>query len=797
MIESTSTLAATGANELLRVAETIELGSVRVPLLGSSNLWIEDSLAGSASIRLAQSIIQSALEGTAPGQLEVIVFDDALSGLASPFSPLNSGGEKVLKLLHDEQDFKATLRQLRDHVQAVKSVMRGQTPSLVEFRRQVDYPVESYKLVVVSTDVSFLDDHSQAQLAVLMKAGPAAGVCFLVHSMTLGVNKFLVMMCEYLSVKPPGVIERDGGHLITDWTPPLPTQLTASSEQVANTLAAASMAPIAFTAVQEVAHRWQHTSVDGVTFAVGRYGDETVEVTLGDELNQRHNMLITGAVGQGKSNLISVVIHSLCQRYSPREVTLYLMDFKEGVSLQPLFSDVTGHYLPHACMLGLDADPEFGHSLLTHLHQIYRNRMKMFKGAGVQNLRQFRLAYPDVEMPRLVVIIDEFQMMFAERDRSSDEVAGLLVRGMRLFRACGIHIILASQTIGGNVSLMGAAGDGMFAQIPVRIALKNSLAEARATLGDRNDAAAYLRAREAIVNHDYGDFAANRKTTIAFADEHVLSALRSSWWRDARHWTRRPYIFRGEARRSTADDLDRLRELRRARARTLLLGARIEVDAQSLEVPFGREVGRNVALIGSGDAVPVIENLMLALSAQAPQTRFVVLDLLDGNAAWDSSRQVFIELMRGLASDVQLIGKADVFGFLADLAQELSGREDAADVVIVGLGLDRCRAMPTEFQDIVKLGPLVGIHIVGWWLKLDSFRAQVGYGGDSFFDIRLALRLDVQSAKQLMTDPLLEWRMADNRMLAWDATELSEPVRVVPYTVLDPRVLDVLDEPEL
>ena len=47
--------------------------------------------------------------------------------------------------------------------------------------------------------------------------------------------------------------------------------------------------------------------------------------------------LVTGAVGQGKSNLIAVLVHSWCQRYSPSELELYLLDFKEGVTLQAFF----------------------------------------------------------------------------------------------------------------------------------------------------------------------------------------------------------------------------------------------------------------------------------------------------------------------------------------------------------------------------------------------------------------------------------------------------------------------------
>ena len=784
-----SEIATVAANRLLRVAETVGIGSGRVPLLGSSNIWIEDSIAGSASIRLVQTIMQEALRGTAPGQLELIVFDDALSGLASPFAPLNEGGERLLNVVHDEQDFKATLRYLRDHVQEVNRKTRGESPSLVDFRYKAGYPVEGYKLVVVSTDVSFLDDASQIQLSILLNAGPAAGVSFLIHSMTLGANKQLVLMCDYLKVKPPGVIERDGADPIWDWTPPKPPHLIKTADETAKYLAATKATSIPFAEVQALDAHWRRTSTNGLTFAMGLDGDRILEVTLGDELNQRHNMLVTGAVGQGKSNFLSVMIHSLCQRYAPQELELYLLDFKEGVSLQPFFDEITGQYLPHARVLGLDADQEFGQSVLRHLHELYRARMKAFKAADVQNLQQYREEYPDRPMPRVVVVIDEFQMMFAERDRASDEIAALLVRGVRLFRASGIHIVLASQTIGGNTSLMGSAGEGLFAQVPIRVALKNSVTESRATLGDRNDAASRLRAREAIVNLEYGEITANMKAVIAHANEQVLRSLRAYWWREAKGTTSAPYVFLGERRRSLAADADRLRALRASRRPSLLLGARIEVDGRPLEVSFRREIGRNAAVIGSGDAVPVVQSMAISLAAQVPRTRFAVLDLLEDSPSWNESRQTFVRVMSKLGADVEMVSKADTPGFIQELASTLDDRQETADLVIVGLGLDRCRPMPLEFQDVIKIGSPVGVHVIGWWLKLDSFREHVGYGGEAYVDTRLALRLDPQSAKQFMADPLLDWRAPDNRMLVWDSTELPEATRVIPYTVID----DALD----
>jgi len=771
---------------LLNAAATISIGNAEIPLLGAGNIWVEDSLADDLSIKLTQAIIESALAHTAPGQLEIIVYDEGLSGLASPFWPLNSAGEKILNIITDPQDFKATLRYLRDHILGVKNVMQGLAPNLVNFRHNVDYPVEGYKLVVVSADYSMLDDETQTYLSVLMKSGPVAGVSFLIHSMTLGANPFIVNTCELLTPRQ-GLIERADDHPIFGWQPPMAEQLIATATHTAEQLATAAVDSIAFTEVQGTDRMWGESSADGVTFAIGKYGLQTVEVTLGDELNQRHNMLVTGAVGQGKSNLVSVIIHSLCQRYSPSEVQFYLLDFKEGITLQAFSNAETGSFLPHARVIGLEADREFGLSVLRNLFGIYKERMKLYKAAGVQNLRQYRQAHPDVEMPRIVVIIDEFQMMFSERDRITDEIADLLVKAVRLFRACGIHIILASQTIGGNMALMGSTADGLFGQVPIRVALKNSLSESHATLGFKNDAAAHLRSREAIVNGDYGDVSANKKTSIAYADDQILHRLRDQWWQKARDHVIPPYVFVGEKRLGTAEVMAALRAAPQHQEWQLMLGSQIEVDANPLRVPFSRDVGRNVAIIGTGDAVPVIENMMAALGVQRPGTKFVVIDYLEGQPQWDATRHAMAAVLGNLGCEIQIVPPAHATNVLVELAQLIGMRAASdPDIVVVGLGLDRFRSMPMEFQDLIKNGPPAGIHFVCWWLKLDSFRDQVGYGGESAFDIRLALRLDSQSAKSLMGNPLLEWRPADNRMLAWDMAELPEAVRVIPYSVFAP-----------
>ena len=113
---------------------------------------------------------------------------------------------------------------------------------------------------------------------------------------------------------------------------------------------------------------WFDNSINGLTFSIGMHGINNMEITIGDEINQRHNAIITGAVGQGKSNLISMIIHSLCHRYSPKELQLYLLDFKEGVTFKTFSNIGQDVYLPHAKALGLESDSSFGLAVLTFLY---------------------------------------------------------------------------------------------------------------------------------------------------------------------------------------------------------------------------------------------------------------------------------------------------------------------------------------------------------------------------------------------------------------------------------------------
>lgn len=766
---------------MLEVAEAYRLGSAEFPFIGETNLWIETSLRDSGSIHFVQWLLQQALEGTAPGQLHISAYDAALTGLTAPLDAINSGGEKLLRVLQDERELLQHLEFLKTHIQGVHSLVRGQTETLTQFRNHTNYPVEGYKLTVIACDVTLLSDEVLNTLAVLLKAGPAMGTTFIIHSLTVGVNPFLMAMCDKVTVKNGQVSIED--QAAPGWRRSSALELQRSAAAVAHVLSKQELAPIAMAEVQDMDTAASRSSADGLTFCLGRFGLGPVEITVGDELNQRHNILITGAVGQGKSNLISVMVHSLCQRYSPDELELYLLDFKEGVTLQALAYGPEGSFLPHARVLGLEADRLFALNVFEHLFRVYKDRMRTFKENGVVSLREYR--HLGKVMPRVLLIVDEFQMMFSDSDRISDAIAGYLIKAVRLFRACGLHVVLASQTIGGNTSLMGSSGEGLFGQVPIRIALKNSLSESHATLGVKNDAAAHLRSREAIVNLDYGSPDANRKVNVAFADERVLAPLRHQWWRNGNGRMPRPFVFAGGVQRSYRQDISRIAtggtDVPKA-----LVGNGMDVGGGPIHIDFPCDVARNVVVVGGGPVVEELWNISLSLAESAPNVpkQFVFVDLQAAEQAWLQRRENWRAALDGVHNSRAEVVTKEELEELLDRLTTAGPSPDGMRTYVIGLGLDRQREMPLSFQSLCQEGPVQGMHLIGWWAKYETFRTHVGYNGDSHFDVRLALRLDTQSTRQLMADPLLDWKPSDNRGTLWDQAFMNSAQTIIPYELI-------------
>ena len=255
-------------------------------------------------------------------------------------------------------------------------------------------------------------------------------------------------------------------------------------------------------------------------------------------------MLIAGRTGSGKSTLMHALITNLALCYSPDEIDLYLIDFKKGVE----FKVYATFALPHASVVAIESEREFGISVLQRLDQEMRLRADRFRDAGVQDLAGYRNAPGTPPLPRILLVVDEFQEFFVEEDKVAQEAALLLDRLVRQGRAFGVHVHLGSQSLGGAFTLARST----LGQMAVRIALQCSEVDSLLILAENNLAAKWLsRPGEAIYNDANGAPEGNHFFQVVWLSderrEDYLKQLRTMAGEKKTALARTPIVFEGDA----------------------------------------------------------------------------------------------------------------------------------------------------------------------------------------------------------------------------------------------------------
>ncbi|WRE86267.1 DNA translocase FtsK [Helicobacter pylori] len=205
----------------------------------------------------------------------------------------------------------------------------------------------------------------------------------------------------------------------------------------------------------------------------------------------QNHTLICGCSESGKSNFLHVLIQNLAFYYAPNEVQLFLLDYKDGVEFNAYTEP---NILEHARLVSVASSVGFGVSFLSWLCDEIKKRSELFKQFNVKDLSDYR---KHEKMPRLIVVIDEFQVLFSdsttkEKESVEQSLNTLLKKG----RSYGVHLILATQTMCGtdiNRSIM--------AQIANRIALPMDAEDSNSILNN-DDAACELVRPEGIFNNN-------------------------------------------------------------------------------------------------------------------------------------------------------------------------------------------------------------------------------------------------------------------------------------------------------
>lgn len=178
-----------------------------------------------------------------------------------------------------------------------------------------------------------------------------------------------------------------------------------------------------------------------ICFTVGKdIGGQTI-VT---DIAKMPHLLIAGATGSGKSVCINTIIMSILYKANPEDVKLILIDPK--VVELSVYNGIPHLFIP----VVTDAKKAAGalHWAVSEMTERYQKfaeyQVRDLKGynAKVEAIKDIEDETKPKKLPQIVIIVDELAdlMMVAPGD-----VEDAICRLAQLARACGIHLIIATQ----------------------------------------------------------------------------------------------------------------------------------------------------------------------------------------------------------------------------------------------------------------------------------------------------------------------------------------------------------------
>lgn len=188
---------------------------------------------------------------------------------------------------------------------------------------------------------------------------------------------------------------------------------------------------------------WTRQSANRADIPFGMSSNKQIQKLNITQESGQNAAVVIGIPGSGKSVFLHVLIANAMINYSPRELQMYLLDFS-GVE----FDVYARHRLPHARVIAPEAEREFGLSILREVFEEGNRRMTLCRENGVTNIVELKRKNPDLIVPRLLVIIDEFQKIFEiENDNISKEANAKIHAIIQEYRKFGINLILATQKL--------------------------------------------------------------------------------------------------------------------------------------------------------------------------------------------------------------------------------------------------------------------------------------------------------------------------------------------------------------
>lgn len=809
-----------------------------------SLLISHDGQSRGEAIRALNNVMLRLLTSFPPSKARFTIVDPVGLGESfAGFMHLSDLDEQLIndKVWTDPKHIEQRLSELTEHMETViQKYLRNEFATIQEYNAQAGEVAEPYRFLVIADFPASITEPAAKRLASIISSGPRCGVFTLIaHDVRAKLQTWL----------PLGELQRSS--LFLRWETsqgrfvrqdedlrPWPIELESPPDENITTAVLKCMGmqskelgkvqvPFDIVAPRSADELWSLSSASSLRIPLGRSGATKLQyMTLGQGTAQ--HALIAGRTGSGKSTLMHVVITNLALWYSPDEVELYLVDFKKGVE----FKAYATHELPHARVIAVESEREFGLSVLRRLDAELTMRGQLFRDLGVQDLAAYRrVAKGDnPKLPRVVFIVDEFQEYFVEDDKLAQEASLLLDRLVRQGRAFGMHVVLGSQTLGGAYSLARST----LGQMAVRIALQCSEADSYLIMSEDNNAPRLLsRPGEAIYNDASGMLEGNSPFQIVWLPEEKreekLAQVHTKLQQSEVAKRAPAIVFEG----NIAADIERNHLLTQllddAAAGTSVRNGPIQAwlgEAISIKdptaMPFRRQSAANLLVVGQQEeaAITMLCTLGISLAAhRSHRPKFVILD----STPADMPQYGMLEMLAGRLSQhahaIEAPGAIPPFTAMRGvtetivaLANELAAREagtsaDQAPIFMIAMGIHRYRDLRKRddfsFGDednapkpdkllarIIREGPSFGIHTIAWCDTAANVDRTFERQTTREFEARVLFQMSANDSTALIDTPAAA-NLGRNRALLY-REELGTVEKFRPYSSLSKEQIEQL-----
>jgi|JFJP01.1.fsa_nt_gi DNA segregation ATPase FtsK/SpoIIIE and related proteins len=782
-------------------------------------------------------------------------------------------------------DIREQLQSLNNHVQAIIQNRLGKDyKNIEEFNQHNKIVEEAYRYLFIADFPNAFDNNSREIIESLLRNGARVGVYVVIH-----IDETIEKLRDFnyknfnnycTVIQPTGKyygetclfttpLINEQFNILLD-TPPPKDQFNQLTNLLTTTFKEIKTEAFPFTDFYPDIHSaWskKYDSRQQIRAPIGSLGTEgQLEFWMGqneDGLFVNFGLL-AGKPRAGKSYTLHATILSLAMRYAPDELEMYLLDYKKGVEFQ-IYIDteitkssknkddlIQEKDFPHAKVISIESDREFGLSVLKYIQNQIEERSQKFKSASNStNLKEYRDNSGE-KLSRILVVIDEFQVLFEESDTITHSLNQIFDNIIKQGPAFGIHLLLATQSPSiSNIS------SSIYKNIELRMAHQMEKSVAGSMLAEGNSDVVELldRPGKILYNREFGKKSYNQIGQIAdVSPEERIKALQYIQQIAQKKGFKRTEpltVFRGSepAKLKYNLQLNALFNLSQWLSSKELKDFVQEKDWTTQETPsvawlgeamrlgnhtkaiFRRRPRNNMILVGLSEETifGLLGGILLSLvnCSEPQQAQFNIIDLSsDEDTQWAKMSTTFRDTFQPCfpvtvgkrlpeAENDILKGENLLRQTFEEFESRQEKRKENPDELNFGASLFLIYAVgglsnapnlrpvegrrseePSEdakkLLELLSKGSELGIHVILWLDSMKTFKSLTGDNRSWLgnFDLRVALKMPPDDSRDLLEESYAQ-NLRSSMAYFWDKAIATEPEKFKPYAV--PSVEEIIE----